>query len=234
MSIRAAIPCTNGQAESLFGRHATLDARANGERVEAEHFAPVRGRERLSIQRRHRRVTSIAILLGRRGPSNVRRLVVAMRIRKTIERMLIAGSSSDISEKRLVYMPTFANADAKGAIVRKHLVVRVLASREHVRPCTVLRRLLAIRALSVTSRCFSAGNAHLSPQATTRLRSTRIQGRAANEFLGAAIATNARALLSRREAAQRFENFQSSEPSSILHPRSIDSESEEVNCVSAN
>lgn len=122
-----------------------------------------------------RRVTAIVVLLRTRGPSTVRRIVVALVV-DSIERVRVRRSAPHVRDEVLVRAPLSADRDPACPVVLEEPMVRVVAPRQHVRPRAVFWRLLAVRPLSMPQRGFRTHRTpKLGAQAPTGLRAAHPQ-----------------------------------------------------------
>lgn len=111
----------------------------------------------------------VVVLFNTCCPSAVLRLVVPVVV-DAVDRVRVARSSPHVFEEAFVgSLPAFTDTDPTRAVVLEELVFRVRATRQHVRPGTVLRRLFAVGAFTVSERqhCTDC-TPTLTPVAATR------------------------------------------------------------------
>ncbi len=145
--------------------------------IDRDH-APVRG---LLVR------TPVGTLLGCAGPADVTGFIIPVTI-DTVERVRIAGASTDISEKILVAVPARAHRDSSRAVAGKVTVVGVLTAREHRSPRTVLGRFLPIRSFPVALASGSSSASTLDAQTSAGVARTKPQDTARHYFFDSAVA----------------------------------------------
>lgn len=134
----------------------------------------------------------VVVLFNTRCPSAVLRLVVPIVV-DTVDRVLVVRSSPHVFEEVFVgSLPAFTDTDPTRAVVLEELVFRVRATRQHVRPGAVLRRLFAVGAFTVPERQHCTDCAPtLSSVTATRGACSVSQERSSQQPFSAAVAATA-------------------------------------------
>lgn len=172
---RPAKPETHAQRAPLDAKLLSPSLQAHSSALVSQHDVPA---------------ATIARLLGRRGPPNIARLVVAKGIGKAIQRMLGRWRRPHVGQEILERTePARTDLDASAAVSRVGWLLRVAASPLHASPAAVLSPLafpvrsrsrathfglVALAALGVAICEIGSGNrAELAALATTQPYSLR-------------------------------------------------------------
>lgn len=142
---------------------------------------------------------SVSVLLVRCRPTNVSRFVRPFVV-DAVDRMLRRRSTSYVGKEVFKrFSPSVAHGDPTRPVVGECLMVRVVATRDHVHPCPIFRRPLPVSGFAVSFRRRSELRSKFAAKAPTRLRSPAFEHLSKNDcFVSTFTTTSPTSALVRR------------------------------------